>query len=521
MWTQFLFENFHFAVSLFTALAFFSIFWLYFDAWTERKTFKEALKIFGFLLLSLSFLAHAILIESASLTVSIVGGELSETIASLLRNLGYALLIVGLITDPLIPKPKFGALAIQNIAVAYLLSPILAVTAAWLYLRRATIGLESHTKKVALAFFALAFYELLTVPSLFVGSSNVDIFHLVAPFGPLWITAHVVLLIGAAILVKWAFSYLLKRINTQLFIIFTTTTLSIFLLTTISFTFLLLKNLSDETLTRLNTDVSVLSYALDAKKSEALASASILSQNTSIINALSTKDRTVLAAAAEELLLSRKVQSVVIIDETGQVLARGEERDRIGDSLSGNSLVKRALIGESSASLTTQESALSPLVLVNAAVPIKSAGKVIGVTIVNLSLDNSFLDGIKKVTGLEVGIYGGESLSATTISNLTGTTRPIGIKNSNKDISNTVLLKGEDYSGLINLLNTSYFAVYHPLKDIDNEVVGMLLAGRPGSSIFAAAGRSIELTFLVTVVLMVLSTLPSFYIARYISNQLK
>lgn len=521
MWYQFLWENFHFAINLFTALAFFSIFWLYFDAWTERKTLKEGLKILGFLLLSLSFLAHAVFIESSDLTSSILGGGINEKVAMIMRNFGYLLLVVGLVADPLIPKPKLTAFTLSNVALPYLLSPVMAVMAAWLYLRRATIGLENHTKQVSLAFFMFAFYELLSILSLFVNNPNVDIFRLVVPFGPIWIAAHLVLLIGAGILIKWAFSYLLKRINTQLFIIFTTTTLSVFLLTTISFTFLLLKNLSDETLIRLGTDVSVLSFALDAKKSEAQASAAILAQNTQIIEAIATKDRKILAPAAEELLISRKVNSVVIVDDSGQVIARGEERDRIGDSLSNNSLVKRALIGENVSSLMTQESVLAPMVLVRAAVPIKSGDKVVGATVVAVSLDNNFLDGVKKISGLEMGIYGNDVLSATTISDLRGVTRPIGTKETREEIKNKVLIKGEEYSGIVSLLNTSYFAVYHPLKDVDNEVVGMLLAGRPSSSVFETARKSIEMTFLITVVLMVLSILPSYLVAKYIFNQLK
>jgi methyl-accepting chemotaxis protein len=150
-----------------------------------------------------------------------------------------------------------------------------------------------------------------------------------------------------------------------------------------------------------------------------------------------------------------------------------------------------------------------------------SAGKVVGVTYTALALDNNFLDGIKKVTGLEVGVYGGETLSATTISDLRGETRPIGIKNANKTISNNVLTKGSDFQGQISLLNTSYFSVFHPLKDADNSVVGMLLAGRPAASIFAAASQSIELTFLITVLLIILSIFPSYFVARYITNQLK
>jgi len=184
-------------------------------------------------------------------------------------------------------------------------------------------------------------------------------------------------------------------------------------------------------------------------------------------------------------------------------------------------LIKRALIGEQISSLVSKEGAIAPSVLVRAATPIISEENVIGAVVVAITLDNSFLDGIKEFTGLEAGIYGGDILSATTISDLKGQTRPIGIKESSLDIKNNVLTKGENYKGLVSLLNTSYFAVYRPLKDVDNEVVGMLLVGRPAVTIFATAGKSIELTFLVTIILILFSIFPSYLISKYITNQLR
>jgi hypothetical protein len=527
VWYQFLSENFHFAINLFTALAFFSIFWLYFDAWIDRKNFKEGFKIVGYLLLSIAFLLHATYIESGVLTTSIINIGFSEKLAIILKNIGYFLLLIGLIIDPLQPKPNLNKIPLHSlvispaIAVSFLISPVLTILIAWLYLRRATVGLENHIKKVSLSFFFFAIYEVLNTPSIFINSLNVDIFRLVAPFGPIWIAAHFFQAIAAGVLVFWAFSYLLKRINTQLFIIFTTVILSIFLLTAVSFTFLLLKNLSDETLTRLDTDVSVLSFSLDSKKSESLAFASILSNNSAVVEAVANKDKKILSQESEKLLVSHQINSLVVVDENGQVLARGEDRDRTGDSLSDDSLVKRALIGEQISSLVSVQGAIAPSVLVRAATPITSDENIIGAVVVAITLDNSFLDGIKEYTGLEAGIYGGDVLSATTISDLKGQTRPIGIKESSLDIKDNVLTKGENYKGLVSLLNTSYFAVYRPLKDVDNEVVGMLLVGRPAVSIFATAGKSIELTFLVTIVLVLLSIFPSYFISKYITNQLR
>ncbi len=421
----------------------------------------------------------------------------------------------------MISKPKLAAGIFINFAVPQITIPLLATAAGWLYLRRATTGLEYHTKSVAYAFYLFAIYELLSISSLFSDSNNVGIYQLVSPLGPIWIIAHILLFIGSTILIKWAFYYLLKRINTQLFIIFTTTILTIFLLTTISFTFLLLKNISDETLSRLSTDTAVLSYAIDSKKSENKASASILAQNPEISTAITNNDRKVLSLVAEKLLISHKLTGVVITSETGQVLARGEDKDRIGDSISGDSVIKRALIGESISSITTLDGPLAPLVLVKSAVPVETLGKVVGAVLVTQALDNNFLDGIKKITGLEVAIYGDDTLSATTISDLSSDTRTLGIKTTNQDIRDTVLIKGKDYSNQIAILNSTYFASFKPLKDADNSVIGMLMAGRLSDSIFDTAGRSIELTFIMTVTLISLSTIPSYYLAKYLSDQLK
>src|SRR3990172_7994230 len=116
------------------------------------------------------------------------------------------------------------------------LFPILGGIVAWLYLRRATVGLERHLKVVTVSFFVLSLSELLSLSSLFVKSTNVGVYQLVAPFGWLWITEHLVMLFGVGMLGKWVWNYLTQRLQPQLFMIFTSMILGIFLLTTTVFT---------------------------------------------------------------------------------------------------------------------------------------------------------------------------------------------------------------------------------------------------------------------------------------------
>jgi len=102
-----------------------------------------------------------------------------------------------------------------------------------------------------------------------------------------------------------------------------------------------------------------------------------------------------------------------------------------------------------------------------------------------------------------------------------GSSRRVGVIESNSEIKEQVLGKGEGFTGTTNFLNTPYFVSYLPLKDLDNTPVGMLSVGKPQVTILATAGRSIQGSFIVAGILWLLAILPSYLISSYISKQLK
>ncbi len=532
MWLQFLLENAHFAINLFFALVLFAVFWLYYDAWTQRKHAKDVIKLAGYFFLSVSFVVQAIYIESSILTTSFINASVQTWALASLRIAGFVCIIIGLLTERIEPTPTRQAgtapqslallpvVAVPVIIWPSLLYPILAAVIALLYLRRATVGLEDHLKPVAWSFYLLAIGEFIAMAALFRQSDNVTVYQLVAPFGPFWIAEHAFYLFSACIFGRWVFGYLLKQFETQMFMIFTVTTLIIFLITTVSFTGLLLKNMQDETLRQLGTDVNVLDFSIKSKKSELLSDASVIAQNPQVVAAVGSGTRNDLTTIAQTFLLTKKESSLIITSDAGQVLMRGEDKDRAGDSLSDNPLIRRALLGGATASVVTKDGVLAPEISVQAATPIQDQGKVIGTVLVGSVIDNAFVDGLKVTTGLESSIYGNNQVSASTLTSPDGKSRLIGIKEENAAIKSTVLGQGESYSGSVTLLQTPYFGAYVPLTNVDNNPVGMLFVGRPQYSVIAAAGKSIELTFVITALLLVLSVIPSYFIAKYITSQL-
>jgi len=95
----------------------------------------------------------------------------------------------------------------------------------------------------------------------------------------------------------------------------------------------------------------------------------------------------------------------------------------------------------------------------------------------------------------------------------------VRIKEENETIKERVLAQGQTFEGSVDILSVPYFAVFSPLKSFDNNVVGMLFVGRPQTSILQTAARSIELTFSISAILLVLSGLPAYLISKYIAGQ--
>lgn len=530
---QFFGQNLHFAIGVFVSLTLFAVAWLYFDAWTNKKARNNALRWIGFLLLSISFLVYAVDIPwigtSASKDTSF------ELLSSFVRVLGYLFIIIAEIMDPLQKVPTHDAVeldkkqnksqsfsVVSSTASAIKVLPVLGATlVSFLYFRRSTKGLERHLKPLALGFMGLAVFEILAQAYLLRGSTNVVINQAVAVYGPVWWAENLVLLLSAVILGRWVWRYLVKRFMSQLFMIFVTGIIVVFLVTTVTFTFLLLRNIQNATLSNLSTTANVLNYAFDSKRSETVSSSEALSYNPEYISAIIQKDHKKLVQLSANYLATKKQSMLLITNDSGQVLLRGEDTDRWGDSLSSDPLVRKALIGQPSSSISTISGVLAPTMFIESTSPVRDSNNlIVGTITTGVAMDDAFVDGIKNSTGLDASIYSGNIRSATTTLTADGKSRWVGVKEHNKSVNDTVLKSGETFSGQLDILNIPYLAVYRPLKDVDNVVVGMILVAQPQTYLLSTANQSIQLTFILATTLLLLSIFPAYLVSRYIGRQL-
>lgn len=534
MWNQFLLINFHFTLHVVAGLVFFMVCWLYFDAWFEHRALKNTCKVLGFLFLAVSFFFQAISIDSPILVNPFLSVNMVDSMTSLFRLAGYFSVALGFILDPLPIVPKTKGLVMDDMKVAvpfslksivlapwvFVLLPIGAGLVGFLHLRRATKGLENHLKVIGWGINIIALSELC---GLFLRASdiqNVFYFNLLRPFGLVWNLEHILLLLGILLVGSWVFHYLLKRLQSQIFIIYSCSIFIIFAIITVTFTWLLLRSIETEALKQLETDVKVLRYAVESKESETISDASALAKSPQL-GALLSKDNTKeMEILAEAYLLSKNLTSVSILNEEGVVSAKGEDKEHVGVSLSGDDLVKQGLAGKEAGSVLSRGGVLASDVSIGAVSPIYLKDKVIGIVLIERKLDNAFVDGVKSATGLEVSIYGGNKLSATTLVAQDKISRANGIIEESEMVKKKVLDGGEFYQTTSSILNTQYLATYMPIQNDKDSTIGMFFVGRPEITILASAARSMQVTFIVANLLLIFSIIPSYLIARYISRQM-
>lgn len=530
---QFFGQNLHFAIGVFASLTLFAVAWLYFDAWTNKKTKNNLLRWLGFFLLSISFLVYAV--DIPWIGTSTDKDSQYRLISNIIRVFGYLFVIMAELMDPLQKVPKHDELEPQKSQnntqsfsfLGFTASTIKAlpvagaILASFLYFRRSTKGLERHLKPLALGFICLALFEILAQAYLLRDSTNVVVSQAVAVYGPMWWAENIVLLLASIILGRWVWRYLVKRFMSQLFMVFVTGIIIIFLVTTLTFTFLLLKNIQNATLSNLSTTANVLNYAFDSKRSETIASSEALSYNPEYASAIINKDHKKLVQLSADYLATKKQSRLLITNDSGQVLLRGEDTDRWGDSVSSNPLVRKALVGQASSSISTVSGVVAPTMLIESTSPVRDGNNlIIGTITTGVAMDDSFVDGIKNSTGLDASIYSGNIRSSTTTLTADGKSRWVGVKEHNKSVNDTVLKSGKTFSGQLDILNRPYLAVYRPLKDVDNVVIGMILVAQPQTQLLSTANQSIQLTFILATVLLLLSIFPAYVVSRYIVRQI-
>lgn len=497
----FLFNNLHFALEVLGALAFFIVAWLAFDAFLLRRDFLTASRGVGFFMLVLWQVFHAFGASSDALTY----------LGFVFYISGLLMVLLNLVLERPVERPRFEAIFIL---------PALAVTAfyvnaaaAVLYAAITFFALEQyrHEFKKAIKPFWVGFSFLSAgaLASIFYGTDGV--------FGTLWILGHLLEAVGFGALVFWVWQYLQLRIREEMILIFTSAALLISIVVTLAFSVILVNQIEEATKASLLTNAKVLDLAISRLKEEALAKNKFLSRAAGLEDLLVRRNFVKLEAEAAKYMESEKLGFLIVLDKNGEVVLRAHALTQREDNLSGEAATDAALSGKD---FVTIESSPAEKFSIRAASPLKSKGKVVGAIIAGFSLDNALADNIKRITGLEMSVWEGDTVAATTLLGTDGRTRGTGIKLADENVKSLVLEQGKEAVVRTEVLSRPALASYLPIKNADGKIVGMTSSIKPQQEILALANATNRLTLVAVAILMLILSLPIYLITKRLSGEI-
>jgi two-component system NtrC family sensor kinase len=238
-----------------------------------------------------------------------------------------------------------------------------------------------------------------------------------------------------------------------------------------------------------------------------------------IREAVVSRDRTFLTGDLETILHREKLDVLTVVDAKGYVIARGRNPDFFGDNildlqivartirtrqpvsgtviLTGQQLLKASPNLASQASLTViptpkakpreAEVETSGMMLISAVPLFDESDHLIGMLVGAILLNRNFeiVDKIKETVhegqiyqGKEIGtatIFQGDLRISTNVRNEDGT-RAIGTLVS-EEVNDAVLHEGRRWVGEAFVVNATYIAAYEPIKDPENNIIGILYVG--------------------------------------------
>jgi len=504
MWSTFWFNNFHFALEFFGAIILFVLAWLALEAYLIKREFKTLSRALGFLLFAVWLIVHSLNLANDLVLILAASGYL----------LGLLFILLNLYWErpPELPNHiKFEAvLILPAIAIllwqAYILATILLFLIAILAIKRYRGELKKSLKPFWTAFCLLTLSSFLAVFNIKTGTQELS-----------WIFEHIFKFGGFVFLGYWGWQYLKLRIKEEMLLIFIGMALFISVIVTFTFSAILLSNMENETKVNLISNVKVLDYTFSRMKKESLSNAQLFAGDEGIRDNLEKENFAELEEKSQKLMLEKTMGFLTIADENGEVILRAHSITAKGDNIKEEKAGSEALIGNPY--VTIEANAAEKFSIRGAAPIYDSQDNIIGIVITGFIIDNAFTDQIKKSTGLEVTVYKGDIVQATSIFDPVGRTRNIGAKQTDPKVTKQVLQQGQGITGRTMIFSRPYLAAYFPLQNTEGEIIGMIRASRLQIELSETAVATNYLTLSITITIVVIMLMPAYWLAKKLTEE--
>ncbi|WP_165177703.1 methyl-accepting chemotaxis protein [Desulfovibrio sp. ZJ369] len=251
-------------------------------------------------------------------------------------------------------------------------------------------------------------------------------------------------------------------------------------------------------------------------------SATLLAQNEDLAQAMIARDHEQIMSLAAKAMKESGSDFMTVTDAKGIVVGRGHSK-KWQDSVLNQETVVKALQGTPAVAVVA--GTVVPFTL-RASQPVVYEGKLVGTLSIGTSLvAPPYLDWLKKLSGMHVTIFKGDTRAMTTIEK--DGKRVVGTRLQSPEIVEAVLGRGESGFAQNNILGVEYKSAYWPVKAADGSNAGMWFVGMPLNTLMQlekeailtamwVAGALLAVQLLISVVIGLRVSAPVRKITRYV-----
>lgn len=271
---------------------------------------------------------------------------------------------------------------------------------------------------------------------------------------------------------------------------------------------------SIEDMTQLAKQATDAAYKANSEKF--LKEAQLIAQNPALIEAVIQQDHSAAAAIGKKLMEMAGSEFITITDEKGIVIARGHS-GKYGDDVNNQETVSAGRQGKSAVGIVVGTEVPFSL---RAGSPLIHADKVVGTIGIGISLTNeTYVDNLKKDTGLEATIFKGDVRVMTTL--VKEGKRMIGTQLQNTAVSEAVLQRGETVSGRLDLLGNPFSVVYWPILNMEGKPVGMWFTGQPINQVIQVQQEALHNALLAMLGITLIFAFVAFAMGKLLASPVK
>lgn len=521
----------------------------FFAAQYERKL-RSSKRTLGFSILAISFFLS--ILERRFINFGIA--------TSILEVIGFALICIGVIQEPILThlskveevEAKQQKLPIERKDILQLIVGILLVIFLAMLVSTLNINsfretnLEQYVRSglqaIATVFILITImfqirryrgervaqnlWPLLGYIFLFIRSFGLILFRLpeldvvtlrlfTLSFSSIWRLAYIMAFIGFGFLAIWAWNFIKVRFFLRVYVVFLAIGIIMASLGSLIILLLNFQIIETNNLQKLDDHAEAIDVVMEEKLGTSNFVAKLISQNEKLLNIARSEDVDKLEESTKEFLEDAELDIVRVYDSTGIVIASPHDPRDIGRFFGNDALVNYVVENKREVSSFEHEAGvLSPIIEARSLYPTYNNGDLSGIVEVGYKFDTPFVDFLSRETTFDISIFTDDERSATTLTTEDGVSRWVGSKETNDEVRSIVYEGGDKYQGVTEGLDHLYYSAYSPIKDYENNVIGMISAESSTFKLFEATRIQLVTSFLLVGIVSLIPTLIGYLAIR-------